>query len=88
MREFEYTITDELGIHARPAGLLVKKAGEFASTVSVDNGTKKRREEDHVPDDDGSKEGAYGKIHYRRSRRGRRSGGDRGVHERKSLTMK
>ena len=41
MREFEYTITDELGIHARPAGLLVKKAGEFASTVSVDNGTKK-----------------------------------------------
>ena len=41
MKEFEYTITDELGIHARPAGLLVKKAAEFASTVSVDNGTKK-----------------------------------------------
>ena len=32
MKEFEYTITDELGIHARPAGLLVKKAAEFAST--------------------------------------------------------
>ena len=41
MKEFEYTITDELGIHARPAGLLVKKAGEFASTVSVENGAKK-----------------------------------------------
>ena len=35
MKEFEYTITDELGIHARPAGLLVKKAAEFASTVSL-----------------------------------------------------
>ncbi|MGN0324504.1 MAG: HPr family phosphocarrier protein, partial [Oliverpabstia sp.] len=23
MRTFEYTITDEVGIHARPAGLLV-----------------------------------------------------------------
>ncbi len=41
MREFEYTITDELGIHARPAGLLVKKAMEFASAVSVESGTKK-----------------------------------------------
>ena len=25
MKTFEYTIKDELGIHARPAGLLVKK---------------------------------------------------------------
>ena len=33
MKEFKYTITDELGIHARPAGLLVKKAGEFQSKV-------------------------------------------------------
>lgn len=41
MKQFEYTITDELGIHARPAGLLVKKAGEFASTVTIDNGQKK-----------------------------------------------
>lgn len=24
MKEFEYTITDPIGIHARPAGLLVK----------------------------------------------------------------
>lgn len=33
MKEFKYTVTDELGIHARPAGLLVKKAGEFQSKV-------------------------------------------------------
>lgn len=26
MKTFEYTITDEVGIHARPAGLLVKEA--------------------------------------------------------------
>ena len=25
MKTFEYTIKDELGIHARPAGLLVKE---------------------------------------------------------------
>ena len=41
MKQFQYTITDEMGIHARPAGLLVKKAGEFASTVTIDNGQKK-----------------------------------------------
>ncbi len=41
MREFEYTIKDELGIHARPAGLLMKKAGGFASSVSVTCGAKK-----------------------------------------------
>ena len=37
MKKFEYKITDELGIHARPAGILVKKAGEFQSTVTVKN---------------------------------------------------
>ena len=35
MKSFEYTIKDELGIHARPAGLLVKKANEFASNVTI-----------------------------------------------------
>lgn len=29
MKEFKYVVTDAEGIHARPAGLLVKKAGEF-----------------------------------------------------------
>ena len=40
MKSFEYTIKDELGIHARPAGLLVKKANEFASNVTIKKGDK------------------------------------------------
>ena len=35
MKTFEYTITDELGIHARPAGMLVKEAGKFASKIMI-----------------------------------------------------
>ena len=33
MKQFEYTIHDPLGIHARPAGMLVKEANAFADTV-------------------------------------------------------
>ncbi|MEY8230856.1 HPr family phosphocarrier protein [Oscillospiraceae bacterium 50-16] len=33
MKEFTYTITDPLGIHARPAGLLAKTAKGFGDTV-------------------------------------------------------
>lgn len=33
MKEFKYTITDPLGIHARPAGLLAKTAKSFSDTV-------------------------------------------------------
>ncbi len=33
MKQFEYTITDELGIHARPAGMLAKQAKEYGDTV-------------------------------------------------------
>ena len=33
MKEFKYTVTDELGIHARPAGLLAKLAKTFADTT-------------------------------------------------------
>jgi phosphocarrier protein len=36
MKEFEYTIQDELGIHARPAGLLVKEAGKFQSDITIE----------------------------------------------------
>ena len=67
MKEFKYTITDELGIHARPAGLLVKKAAEFASTVSVDNGTKKGDAKNYVPDDDGRETGPDCYFYYRRT---------------------
>ena len=35
MTKFNYTITDEYGIHARPAGLLVKEAEKFESNISI-----------------------------------------------------
>lgn len=35
MQTFEYIIRDEAGIHARPAGLLVKKVSELTSTVTI-----------------------------------------------------
>jgi phosphocarrier protein len=40
MKEFKYTVTDELGIHARPAGLLAKKAAGFESKVTIAAGDK------------------------------------------------
>ncbi len=36
MKSFEYKIKDKVGIHARPAGLLAKKAKEFESIISID----------------------------------------------------
>lgn len=41
MKMFDYTIQDELGIHARPAGMLAKAAAAYKSVVTIDNGTKK-----------------------------------------------
>ena len=41
MKQFTYIITDEAGIHARPAGLLVKEAAKFASTTTIAKGAKK-----------------------------------------------
>lgn len=35
MKTFEYEIKDELGIHARPAGLLVKEAKSFESEITI-----------------------------------------------------
>ena len=40
MKSFTYTIKDEVGIHARPAGLLAKKAKEFASEIMVEKNGK------------------------------------------------
>ena len=34
MKSFEYTVKDELGIHARPAGLLVKEANVRSQRVT------------------------------------------------------
>lgn len=35
MKEFVYKLTDENGLHARPAGLLVKAASEYSSEITV-----------------------------------------------------
>lgn len=40
MKTFEYTIKDELGIHARPAGMLAKTAKEFDSEITITKGEK------------------------------------------------
>ena len=36
MKQFEYTIQDANGIHARPAGLLVKAAKVLDSTITLE----------------------------------------------------
>lgn len=40
MKEFTYTITDPEGIHARPAGELVKAAKAFESTIKLNKDGK------------------------------------------------
>ena len=35
MQKFEYTVKEEVGIHARPAGLLVKEANKFQTKVMI-----------------------------------------------------
>ena len=35
MKEFKYVITDPQGIHARPAGELVKEVKPFASSIKL-----------------------------------------------------
>ena len=35
MKNFSYVIKDEIGIHARPAGLLVKEAKKYASKIVI-----------------------------------------------------
>lgn len=40
MLEVKYVITDELGLHARPAGLLVKVAKNYKSDILLKCGEK------------------------------------------------
>mgnify|MGYP000267613581 CR=1 FL=1 len=40
MEKFQYTITDEIGIHARPAGELAKLSKEFRSKITLKTDTK------------------------------------------------
>ena len=43
MKEFKYVVTDNEGIHARPAGELVKLVKGFESTISIEKEGKKVR---------------------------------------------
>lgn len=40
MKELSYVITDPEGIHARPAGALVKEAAAFTSKITIDKDGK------------------------------------------------
>ena len=41
MKEFEHHVKDELGLHARPSGVLVKEAQKYKSNITVTFGEKK-----------------------------------------------
>ena len=41
MKTMAYTIQDELGIHARPAGVLVKEVKKFQSKITLEGNGKK-----------------------------------------------
>ncbi len=41
MKQFTYVITDPAGVHARPAGLLVKEAAKYSSAITICKGDKK-----------------------------------------------
>lgn len=40
MESFSYTIKDEVGIHARPAGALVKLVAGLSSNIKIEKGEK------------------------------------------------
>lgn len=40
MKSFTYTINDELGIHARPAGVIAKEAKNYTSTITIEGNGK------------------------------------------------
>lgn len=46
MKEFKYTITDPEGIHARPAGELVKVCKEFACKITLTRMEKRQTVKD------------------------------------------
>ena len=43
MKQFTYTISDPLGIHARPAGMLAKEAKKFASVCTITKGEQTKK---------------------------------------------
>ena len=41
MKEFRYVITDPVGIHARPAGELVKTAKQYDCSIQMEKGERR-----------------------------------------------
>ena len=44
MKQFTYTVTDPVGIHARPAGILAKTAKALDSTITITTAAGKSAE--------------------------------------------
>lgn len=40
MKQFTYTVTDPVGIHARPAGILVREVKKYQSIVTIEKNGK------------------------------------------------
>ena len=40
MKEFKYVVKDELGIHARPAGILAKAVKKYSSKITISGNGK------------------------------------------------
>ncbi|MBE6879889.1 MAG: HPr family phosphocarrier protein [Ruminococcaceae bacterium] len=40
MKSFQYVIKDELGLHARPAGMLAKQAKNYESEITITKNDK------------------------------------------------
>lgn len=40
LEQFNYILKDENGIHARPAGMLVKEASKYTSSINIKKGEK------------------------------------------------
>ena len=41
MKKFTYQVKDQMGIHARPAGMLINEAKKYKSVITIDTGAKK-----------------------------------------------
>lgn len=67
MKTVTHVIADPLGLHARPAGLLVKLAGDFESAIVVTTSTGQRRcQAHHGADAAGSQAGDPAHRHLQR----------------------
>ena len=40
MRKFKYTVTDPVGIHARPASILTREAKRYESAITIHKGDR------------------------------------------------